>query len=97
MDEYSLVDDTSVSIPMTGHYAMADGSSRDAAYSMENKGVAPDVEVDITPGDYIRGEDSQLLKAIEVAMDKLALGEGRDVPSQDQLADRPATVHTAVV
>ncbi len=38
---------------------------------VENEGVPPDIEVEITPADYIEGRDPQLEKAIEVVMDML--------------------------
>ncbi len=38
---------------------------------VENEGVPPDIEVEITPADMIAGRDPQLDKAIEVVMDML--------------------------
>ena len=38
---------------------------------VENEGVPPDIEVDITPADMIAGRDPQLEKAIEVILDML--------------------------
>jgi hypothetical protein len=38
------------------------------AWGIENSGVAPDFDVEITPQDVIAGRDSQLEKAVEVAM-----------------------------
>lgn len=38
---------------------------------VENEGVAPDIEVEITPADMLVGRDPQLEKAIEVVMDML--------------------------
>ncbi len=38
---------------------------------VENEGVPPDIEVEITPADMIAGRDAQLDKAIEVVMDML--------------------------
>jgi tricorn protease len=38
---------------------------------VENEGVPPDIEVEITPADYIAGRDPQLEKAIEVILDML--------------------------
>jgi tricorn protease len=40
-------------------------------WGIENIGVAPDVDIDITPADVIAGRDPQLLKAVEVAMAQL--------------------------
>jgi tricorn protease len=41
-------------------------------FGIENVGVPPDIEVDITPADYAAGRDPQLDKAIEVVMQQLA-------------------------
>jgi tricorn protease len=41
-------------------------------FTIENEGVTPDIEVDITPADYKAGKDSQLLKALEVVMKEIA-------------------------
>jgi len=38
---------------------------------VENEGVPPDIEVEITPADMMAGRDSQLEKAIEVVLDML--------------------------
>jgi len=38
---------------------------------VENEGVPPDIEVEITPADMIAGRDPQLDRAIEVIMDML--------------------------
>lgn len=40
-------------------------------FIVENVGVPPDIEVEQMPGDVIKGNDLQLLKAIEVALDEL--------------------------
>jgi len=40
-------------------------------FTIENEGVTPDIEVDITPADYKAGKDSQLLKALEVVMKEI--------------------------
>ncbi len=38
---------------------------------VENEGVAPDIEVEQTPADVIKGRDPQLERAIELALDAL--------------------------
>jgi tricorn protease len=38
---------------------------------VENVGVAPDIDVEMTPADVIAGRDPQLDKTIEVALAKL--------------------------
>lgn len=42
-----------------------------ASWGIENSGVAPDFDVDITPADVMAGRDPQLLKAIDVALAQL--------------------------
>ena len=48
-------------------------------WSIENVGVSPDIEVDLTPQDRVAGRDPQLDKAIEVLMQKLQ-DEPMDLP-----------------
>jgi tricorn protease len=59
----------------TGSYQMMDGSSirtpgsglwNVSGQNLENYGVPPDVYVDNTPEDFLKGRDAQLEKAIEV-------------------------------
>jgi tricorn protease len=40
-------------------------------FVVENIGVAPDIEVEQTPAEIIKGRDPQLEKAIEVALEEL--------------------------
>ncbi|WP_405149547.1 PDZ domain-containing protein [Sphaerisporangium sp. NBC_01403] len=44
----------------------------DVGWRVENYGTDPDIEVDITPQDYARGVDTQLERAIDVALERLA-------------------------
>ena len=39
--------------------------------NLENNGVVPDVYVDNTPEDYLKGRDAQLEKAVEVLKEEL--------------------------
>jgi hypothetical protein len=59
----TLIDGGRVQLPGRAAY---DPSG--ASWGIENVGVAPDYDVEITPTDVIAGRDPQLLKAIEVAM-----------------------------
>ena len=59
----SLIDGGRVQLPGRAAY---DPSG--TGWGIENVGVAPDFDVEITPADVIAGRDPQLLKAIEVAM-----------------------------
>jgi tricorn protease len=45
--------------------------SEDGEFGIENYGVAPDIEVEITPADYVAGRDTQLEKAVQVLLDDL--------------------------
>ncbi|MFI7107754.1 PDZ domain-containing protein [Nonomuraea sp. NPDC050227] len=44
----------------------------DVGWQVENYGTDPDIEVDITPQDYAKGVDTQLERAIDVALGLLA-------------------------
>ncbi len=43
----------------------------DGNWAVEGEGVAPDIEVEMTPADVIMGRDPQLEKAVEVALERL--------------------------
>ena len=90
-DSYSLVDDTEVTMPMTGWFAAprAAADLRGSAFSIENRGVEPDVEVVYGPDDYLAGKDPQLTKAVELAMARLDAGEVIWRP--EGLSNRPPT------
>lgn len=62
---YGLVDDTVTSQPEYSFFF------DDVGWELENNGTDPDIEVDNTPKDYLLGQDPQLLKSIEVALDQL--------------------------
>ena len=46
---------------------------KDVGWGVENYGTDPDIDVDITPQDFIKGLDPQLDKSIEVALKDLEL------------------------
>jgi tricorn protease len=65
----------------TGAHQLLDGSSIRTPGSglwnvngtnLENYGVPPDVYVDNTPEDFLKGRDAQLEKAVEVLKEELA-------------------------
>ena len=58
-DALSLVDGTRARMPMTGAYRL-DGTP------MENRGEKPDIEVHLSPDDWLNDRDPQIDKAIEV-------------------------------
>ena len=45
--------------------------SKDGKWVVENEGITPDVEVEMTPKEVIAGKDPQLEKAVEVLMKQL--------------------------
>jgi tricorn protease len=70
----------------TGSYTLADGSTIRTPGSgvwtargenMENFGAQPDVWVDNTPEDFVKGRDAQLEKAVEVLKAEVAAGAGK--------------------
>ena len=58
-DSLRLVDGTSARMPQTGSYRL-DGTNQ------ENLGEAPDIQVPLTPQDWLAERDPQLDKAIEI-------------------------------
>lgn len=68
----------------TGSYTLMDGSSlrtpgsglwNVSGQNLENYGVPPDVYVDNTPDDFLKGRDAQLEKAVDVLMQELKNGK----------------------
>jgi tricorn protease len=43
----------------------------DGVYDVENRGIAPDIEVEFDPEVVLQGRDPQLEKAVEVVMQEL--------------------------
>jgi tricorn protease len=64
-DYPQLMDGGSVTAPRVAFY------NRNGDWDVENHGVAPDVEVEITPKDWMSGHDPQLEKAVAVVLDSL--------------------------
>ncbi|MDT5063806.1 MAG: tricorn protease [Acidobacteriota bacterium] len=62
-----LIDGGSVQLPNRAAYN-PDGSS----FGIENSGVTPDYEVEVTPRDFMAGRDPQLEKAVQVALAEAA-------------------------
>jgi len=65
-DYPNLMDGGSVTAPRVAFY------NRTGDWDVENHGVAPDVEVEITPKDWMSGHDPQLEKAVSLVMDTLS-------------------------
>ncbi|HET7871406.1 MAG TPA: PDZ domain-containing protein, partial [Terriglobales bacterium] len=64
-DYPQLMDGGGVTAPRVAFY------NRDGKWDVENHGVAPDVEVDVTPKDWMSGHDAQLERAVALVMDGL--------------------------
>jgi tricorn protease len=45
--------------------------SPDGTWDVENRGVAPDVEVDLDPYEVRNGRDPQLERAVEIVLEEL--------------------------
>ena len=45
--------------------------SKDGEWIIENEGVYPDIDVEMTPKDVIEGRDPQLEKAVQVVLEEL--------------------------
>lgn len=64
-DYPNLMDGGSVTAPRVAFY------NRTGDWDVENHGVAPDYEVELTPKEWASGHDSQLEKAVALVMDAL--------------------------
>ena len=78
---HRLVDGTSMTMPKYSFWFT------DFGWSVENYGVDPDVEVVMSPDDWMSGTDVQLERAVSIAMDLLAERPASAPPSTD---DRPS-------
>ena len=63
--QYSLVDGTITTQPEYSFWF------KDVQWGVENYGTDPDIEIDNTPMDYVKGKDNQLEKALEFALEEL--------------------------
>jgi tricorn protease len=64
-DYPALMDGGSVTAPRVAFY------NRSGDWDVENNGVAPDYEVEVTPKDWASGHDPQLERAVALVMDAL--------------------------
>jgi tricorn protease len=76
-DTPSLMDGIMVTAPRVAFY------SPKGEWEIENHGVAPDYEIEITPRDWAQGRDPQLEKAVALVLEELA-------KHSQQAARRPA-------
>jgi tricorn protease len=63
---YTLLDGSAIRTPGSGVWLTKDGQN------MENFGVPPDVTIDNTPADHVKGRDAQIEKAVEVLKAEMA-------------------------
>jgi tricorn protease len=73
-------------IGINGQYHLKDGTwvtqpeysfwFKGNEWYVENNGVEPDIEVDITPDDYLAGKDPQLERAVDEALKDLKTNAG---------------------
>jgi len=77
----------------TGSYTLLDGSTirtpgsgvwTNTGQNMENYGVPPDVYIDNTPADHLKGRDAQIDKAIEVLKAEIAAPKKPTTSSQQR-------------
>ncbi len=66
---YGLMDGSSIRTPGTGLWNIS-------GQNLENYGVPPDVYVDNTPADFLKGHDAQLAKAVDVLKVEIAARAG---------------------
>jgi tricorn protease len=73
---YTLLDGSAIRTPGSGVFTVT-------GQNMENYGVPPDVYIDNTPADFLKGRDAQIEKAVEVLKAELAAGK-KTTTSQQQ-------------
>ena len=61
-----LIDGGAVTAPHTALYGLT------GEFEVENHGIAPDIDVDVTPKDFASGHDSQLEAGVKNVLDELA-------------------------
>ena len=63
--DWPLLDNGYITVPEGTQYGL------DSQWTIENQGVAPDMEVDDLPGELQKGKDAQLDAAVKYLMDKI--------------------------
>src|SRR5204863_320230 len=86
-------DPTMAAVIGTGSYTLLDGSAirtpgsgvwTSTGQNMENYGVPPDVYIDNTPSDHLKGRDMQVEKAVEVLKADLAAAPKKTTSQQQR-------------
>ena len=70
----ATIDGGGITAPSLAFYDLA------GKWAVENEGVAPDIEVEYTPSEVIKGHDPQLERAVQEAMKLLDKNPTRRVP-----------------
>ncbi len=78
---YTLLDGSTIRTPGSGVWTVT-------GQNMENYGVPPDVFVDNTPADFLKGRDAQIEKAVEVLKADLAAPKRTTSQQQQPIARR---------
>jgi tricorn protease len=82
----STIDGGGITAPSLAFYDLA------GRWAVENEGVAPDIEVEYTPAEVIKGRDPQLERAVAEAMKLLEKNPVRRVPRPapiDRVTNKP--------
>jgi tricorn protease len=73
---YTLMDGSSIRTPGTGLWSVS-------GQNLENYGVPPDVYVDNTPADFLKGRDAQVEKAVEVLKEEIKKQGNQKIPGRE--------------
>jgi len=73
---HRLVDGSTIRTPGSGLWNMA-------GVNLENYGVPPDVSVDNTPDDFLKGRDAQVERAVAVAKEEISRLGPQRIPGRD--------------
>lgn len=76
-DTPPLIDGGYITAPRGGFYNL------EGEWAVENEGVAPDIQVEMTPSEVIRGRDPQLERAVREALELLQKNPVEIVPQPD--------------
>jgi tricorn protease len=81
--EFPLIDGGYITRPEFAHYDL------NSKWVVENRGVAPDIEVDDRPDDVVRGKDAQLDRAIQEVMKQIEANPKKLPPRPPDLPAYP--------
>ena len=70
----ATIDGGGITAPILAFYSMS------GKWAVENEGVSPDIEVEYTPSEVIKGHDPQLERAVQEAMRLLEQNPVKRVP-----------------